>query len=77
MVIPHTPACLPVHIHPGQGMNIQKSHSCPASDGYLTRLKLQGGVAQLLKNWPEQEVKIAVITDGERILGLGDLVSPI
>jgi len=41
--------------------------------GFYVSLNERGRIREVLQNWPHKEARIIVITDGERILGLGDL----
>jgi malate dehydrogenase (oxaloacetate-decarboxylating)(NADP+) len=41
--------------------------------GLFLTLRDRGQIAEILRLWPRQGVRLIVVTDGERILGLGDL----
>jgi malate dehydrogenase (oxaloacetate-decarboxylating)(NADP+) len=41
--------------------------------GMFLSLRDRGRIGECLRLWPHEEVRLIVVTDGERILGLGDL----
>lgn len=41
--------------------------------GLFLTINDRGRVADVLRDWPKEDVRLIVVTDGERILGLGDL----
>ncbi len=73
-ILDHIEELLPVIYTPTVGQACKEfSHISREPKGFFITPEDRGDIARILGNWPEKDIHVIVVTDGQRILGLGDL----
>lgn len=74
IMIDHIEEILPLVYTPTVGEACKEfAHIFRKPQGFYITPEDRGEILQILGNWPEEDIRVIVVTDGERILGLGDL----
>ncbi|MBM3132983.1 MAG: NAD-dependent malic enzyme [Chloroflexi bacterium] len=74
VVVDYIEQMMPIIYTPTVGLACQTyGHIFQKPRGIFISAKDRGRIIDVLRNWPNQDIRIIVVTDGERILGLGDL----
>lgn len=74
IVIDHIEKIMPIIYTPTVGQAcIEFSHIFRRTKGFYITPDDKGEINKILDNWPEKDIRVIVVTDGQRILGLGDL----
>jgi malate dehydrogenase (oxaloacetate-decarboxylating)(NADP+) len=73
-VIDHIDRILPLIYTPTVGEACKEfSHIAREPKGFFITPDDRGQIRRILANWPGKKIRVIVVTDGQRILGLGDL----